>query len=695
MKLRGRELVVRALEDEGARSPSASRARTTSSCTTPSQRRSGDGRPRHRRAERGVHGRRRVARLRRRSACVNVVPGAGRHARLSGIAEALHRRHPAASCSACGIRTRHRPRLPAARHRPARAAAAGDEGRACGRTRRRSIYADRAPRVRISRARARRGRSLVEIPAELLPAHATTCGRSPAAPPPTRAGRARRRGDLERARRDSSTARGASCSTSGYGARGAAHELRRTRRAARARRSRRRSRARACSPSRTRSVLWNGFGAYRAAVRARRRGRVRRDARHRLPVRRGRRPGSYGFTPPRDAHPRRHQPRGVRPQLPRRRSPSQADAAAFARPRCSPLARRPRPAGRARASRSPTGHRAVREEWRARAERGAGHAGGAASTRCSAARPGRDLHRPTAATGRSSPWSTCGSTRPGRFLAPVDYSCMGYAVPAAIGAKLANPGRDVVALAGDGALLMTGLELLTAAAYGAGVVVCRAARRRAGADRPVPAHRARREAVNSTVAAVRRRGPSPQTIGAAYVPCPRDADVDRALVARPSPSRASGRPVIVDVAIDYSRKTYFTRGVVTTNFWRLPVGGPPAPARPRRLAAHREAPRLAGAGHASVSPASELTAAGRVANRSARRTNAPPGCCRRHAGPQTPHVDFGSSVRLSCTRGRLARMVRHTLRRRACARASESRIPSPESRTPNVMLPRCTSPTGF
>jgi acetolactate synthase-1/2/3 large subunit len=29
--------------------------------------------------------------------------------------------------------------------------------------------------------------------------------------------------------------------------------------------------------------------------------------------------------------------------------------------------------------------------------------------------------------------------RPGQLLAPVDYSCMGYAVPAAIGAKLARP----------------------------------------------------------------------------------------------------------------------------------------------------------------------------------------------------------------------------------------------------------------
>jgi acetolactate synthase-1/2/3 large subunit len=61
---------------------------------------------------------------------------------------------------------------------------------------------------------------------------------------------------------------------------------------------------------------------------------------------------------------------------------------------------------------------------------------------------------------------------PRRFIGPIDYSCMGYSVPAAIGAKLANPGRDVVALAGDGALLMTGLEILTASALGAAPLVC-------------------------------------------------------------------------------------------------------------------------------------------------------------------------------------------------------------------------------
>jgi acetolactate synthase-1/2/3 large subunit len=47
---------------------------------------------------------------------------------------------------------------------------------------------------------------------------------------------------------------------------------------------------------------------------------------------------------------------------------------------------------------------------------------------------------------------------PGKFLAPVDYSCMGYSVPAAIGAKLARPEAPVIALAGDGAFLMTGLS---------------------------------------------------------------------------------------------------------------------------------------------------------------------------------------------------------------------------------------------
>jgi acetolactate synthase-1/2/3 large subunit len=55
--------------------------------------------------------------------------------------------------------------------------------------------------------------------------------------------------------------------------------------------------------------------------------------------------------------------------------------------------------------------------------------------------------------------------RPGTFLGPTS-GAMGYAVPAAIGAKLADPRRPVVALAGDGGFLMTAAEIETAVRAG-------------------------------------------------------------------------------------------------------------------------------------------------------------------------------------------------------------------------------------
>lgn len=54
-------------------------------------------------------------------------------------------------------------------------------------------------------------------------------------------------------------------------------------------------------------------------------------------------------------------------------------------------------------------------------------------------------------------------------LAPTSGS-MGYGVPAAIAAKLTEPERPVIALAGDGCFLMTGQELATAKQYGADII---------------------------------------------------------------------------------------------------------------------------------------------------------------------------------------------------------------------------------
>lgn len=47
------------------------------------------------------------------------------------------------------------------------------------------------------------------------------------------------------------------------------------------------------------------------------------------------------------------------------------------------------------------------------------------------------------------------------FLAPAYYTSMGFAVPAALGAQTARPNARVVAIVGDGAFQMTGMELST------------------------------------------------------------------------------------------------------------------------------------------------------------------------------------------------------------------------------------------
>jgi len=61
--------------------------------------------------------------------------------------------------------------------------------------------------------------------------------------------------------------------------------------------------------------------------------------------------------------------------------------------------------------------------------------------------------------------------QPGRLLFPKGYGTLGYALPAAIGAKLGAPRKPVIALAGDGGLLYTVQEMAAAADEPTPVVV--------------------------------------------------------------------------------------------------------------------------------------------------------------------------------------------------------------------------------
>jgi 3D-(3,5/4)-trihydroxycyclohexane-1,2-dione acylhydrolase (decyclizing) len=56
--------------------------------------------------------------------------------------------------------------------------------------------------------------------------------------------------------------------------------------------------------------------------------------------------------------------------------------------------------------------------------------------------------------------------RPGGYHVEYGFSCMGYEIAAGIGAKLAEPARDVVVMVGDGSYLMANSEIASAVAMG-------------------------------------------------------------------------------------------------------------------------------------------------------------------------------------------------------------------------------------
>jgi acetolactate synthase-1/2/3 large subunit len=157
--------------------------------------------------------------------------------------------------------------------------------------------------------------------------------------------------------------------------------------------------------------------------------------------------------------------------------------------------------------------------------------------------------------------------KPGKLLGPMDYSCMGYSVPAAIGAKLARPEVPVVALAGDGAFLMTGLEMLTAASLGVAVAFLvlrdRELAQIAQFQSVAYNRKACSELPDYDLAAI--------AAGTGVECLQLKTDEAIASVLEQAKSILSeGRPVAIDVAIDYSRKTFFTKGVVRTTLGRLP-----------------------------------------------------------------------------------------------------------------------------
>ena len=156
--------------------------------------------------------------------------------------------------------------------------------------------------------------------------------------------------------------------------------------------------------------------------------------------------------------------------------------------------------------------------------------------------------------------------RGGNLLVPTDFNAMGYAVPASLGAKLAQPSREVFAIVGDGAFTMTCMEISTARALRQGIayfVFHDGELSQIAQAQEIPYGRK----PCTTLAGINLEGVALAT-GAAYLRIDNDAALPAAIAAARTHA-AAGQPVIVDVAIDYSKRTAFTTGTVQTNFRRF------------------------------------------------------------------------------------------------------------------------------
>jgi len=155
------------------------------------------------------------------------------------------------------------------------------------------------------------------------------------------------------------------------------------------------------------------------------------------------------------------------------------------------------------------------------------------------------------------------------MISPTDFNCMGYAVPAVIGTKLANPDKQVVGIIGDGAFTMTCMEILTATNLKLGSVFFvfhDGELSQISQAQEIPYNRKTCTVLNGLdVAGVAR------ATGARFLALERNIDCDD-VVTKALQMARDNVPVIVDVKIDYSKRTRFTEGIVGTNLKRFNLG---------------------------------------------------------------------------------------------------------------------------
>ena len=155
------------------------------------------------------------------------------------------------------------------------------------------------------------------------------------------------------------------------------------------------------------------------------------------------------------------------------------------------------------------------------------------------------------------------------FISPSDFNCMGYCVPAVIGTKLVNPEKQVVGIIGDGAFAMTCMEILTASRLriaGVFFVFHDGELSQISQAQEIPYNRKTCTVLGDIdVSGVAR------ATGARFLSLECDADIN-SVIQKSLELANTGVPVVVDVNVDYSKRTRFTKGIVGTNLKRFEMG---------------------------------------------------------------------------------------------------------------------------
>lgn len=157
---------------------------------------------------------------------------------------------------------------------------------------------------------------------------------------------------------------------------------------------------------------------------------------------------------------------------------------------------------------------------------------------------------------------------PRHFISPTDFNCMGYCVPSAIATKLAHPDKQVIAIVGDGAFMMTGLEMITASSHNLGIVYLVFHDGELGQIsqfQQIPLNRK----TCTILGNINLKGIA-DAVHAHYITLNSDHDIE-SKIKEALQAAQNNQPVLVDVRIDYSQKTMLTKGVVKVNLARFPL----------------------------------------------------------------------------------------------------------------------------